>query len=315
MRPCASCTVATPSSPSASTIVALRDRCSGRQRSCTTSPPKSAHAASAYTSARNYRAAERRRSLVADRGTACRNQSRRHDRSAGGPVLRDAARRSRRRRHQGGAAGSRRSGAGLGAAVSRGRERLFSRRQSQQAQHRARYQGPGRSAAAAAAHRPRRRLSHQQSAPRLSRALRGSIPRRCAAPIRGSCMRRISGYGHTGPKANRGGYDIIAQGEAGLMALTGPPEGGPSRFPSPMADISGGHLYVPRRARGAVRARPAPAARGAASSSTSRSSTPRRAGSRTSARAISRRASGRRGSATRIRTSRRISRCARATRR
>jgi crotonobetainyl-CoA:carnitine CoA-transferase CaiB-like acyl-CoA transferase len=50
----------------------------------------------------------------------------------------------------------------------------------------------------------------------------------------------ISGYGHTGPKANRGGYDIIAQGEAGLMAITGPAEGGPSRFPSPMADISGG---------------------------------------------------------------------------
>ena len=50
----------------------------------------------------------------------------------------------------------------------------------------------------------------------------------------------ISGYGHTGPKANRGGYDIIAQGEAGLMALTGPTDGGPSRFPSPMADISGG---------------------------------------------------------------------------
>ena len=50
----------------------------------------------------------------------------------------------------------------------------------------------------------------------------------------------LSGYGHTGPKANRGGYDIIAQGEAGLMALTGPPDGGPSRFPSPMADISGG---------------------------------------------------------------------------
>lgn len=50
----------------------------------------------------------------------------------------------------------------------------------------------------------------------------------------------ISGYGHTGPKANRGGYDIIAQGEAGLMALTGPADGGPSRFPSPMADISGG---------------------------------------------------------------------------
>jgi crotonobetainyl-CoA:carnitine CoA-transferase CaiB-like acyl-CoA transferase len=51
----------------------------------------------------------------------------------------------------------------------------------------------------------------------------------------------ISGYGHTGPKANRGGYDIIAQGEAGLMALTGEePAGGPARFPSPMADISAG---------------------------------------------------------------------------
>lgn len=53
----------------------------------------------------------------------------------------------------------------------------------------------------------------------------------------------ISGYGHTGPKANRSGYDIIAQGEAGLMALTGPVEDGPSRFPTPMADISGG-LYT-----------------------------------------------------------------------
>jgi formyl-CoA transferase/CoA:oxalate CoA-transferase len=50
----------------------------------------------------------------------------------------------------------------------------------------------------------------------------------------------ISGYGHTGPKANRNGYDIIAQGEAGLMALTGEPQGGPYRFPSPMADVSGG---------------------------------------------------------------------------
>jgi crotonobetainyl-CoA:carnitine CoA-transferase CaiB-like acyl-CoA transferase len=53
----------------------------------------------------------------------------------------------------------------------------------------------------------------------------------------------ISGYGYSGPKANRGGYDIIAQGEAGLMALTGEPDAGPARFPTPMADISGG-LYA-----------------------------------------------------------------------
>jgi formyl-CoA transferase/CoA:oxalate CoA-transferase len=50
----------------------------------------------------------------------------------------------------------------------------------------------------------------------------------------------ISGYGFTGPKAGRGGYDVVAQGEAGLMSLTGEPDGGPSRFPTPMADISAG---------------------------------------------------------------------------
>ncbi len=50
----------------------------------------------------------------------------------------------------------------------------------------------------------------------------------------------ISGYGHSGPKAGRGGYDIIAQGEAGLMALTGGAEDGPIRFPTPMSDITAG---------------------------------------------------------------------------
>ncbi len=50
----------------------------------------------------------------------------------------------------------------------------------------------------------------------------------------------LSGYGHSGPKANRSGYDVIAQGEAGLMALTGEPEGGPQRFPTPIADITAG---------------------------------------------------------------------------
>lgn len=50
----------------------------------------------------------------------------------------------------------------------------------------------------------------------------------------------ISGYGHTGPKAGRPGYDVIAQGAAGLMALTGGPADGPMRFPTPMADFSAG---------------------------------------------------------------------------
>ena len=50
----------------------------------------------------------------------------------------------------------------------------------------------------------------------------------------------ISGYGHTGPKADRGCYDIIAQGEAGLMSITGNETAGPTRFPTPMADITAG---------------------------------------------------------------------------
>ena len=54
----------------------------------------------------------------------------------------------------------------------------------------------------------------------------------------------ISGYGHTGPKANRGGYDIIAQGEAGLMAITGGATDGPMRFPTPMSDITAGIYTV-----------------------------------------------------------------------
>lgn len=53
----------------------------------------------------------------------------------------------------------------------------------------------------------------------------------------------ISGYGHTGPKANRGGYDLIAQGETGLMAITGGPDDGPMRFPTPISDITAG-LYT-----------------------------------------------------------------------
>jgi crotonobetainyl-CoA:carnitine CoA-transferase CaiB-like acyl-CoA transferase len=54
----------------------------------------------------------------------------------------------------------------------------------------------------------------------------------------------ISGYGHSGPKASRGGYDIIAQGESGLMALTGGPDDGPTRFPTPMSDITAGIYSV-----------------------------------------------------------------------
>lgn len=53
----------------------------------------------------------------------------------------------------------------------------------------------------------------------------------------------ISGYGVTGPYAERPGYDLIAQGEAGAMSVTGEPDGEPMRYPIPIADISTG-LYA-----------------------------------------------------------------------
>lgn len=50
----------------------------------------------------------------------------------------------------------------------------------------------------------------------------------------------ISGFGFTGPEAEKPGYDVIAQGMSGTMALTGDPRGGPARFPTPIADITAG---------------------------------------------------------------------------
>jgi crotonobetainyl-CoA:carnitine CoA-transferase CaiB-like acyl-CoA transferase len=50
----------------------------------------------------------------------------------------------------------------------------------------------------------------------------------------------ISGYGFSGPKAGRPGYDILAQAEAGVMSFTGEPGGGPMRFPIAIADMTTG---------------------------------------------------------------------------
>ncbi len=50
----------------------------------------------------------------------------------------------------------------------------------------------------------------------------------------------ITGYGMTGPYAERGGYDVIAQGESGLMSLTGEVDGDPIRYPIPIADVTTG---------------------------------------------------------------------------
>lgn len=49
----------------------------------------------------------------------------------------------------------------------------------------------------------------------------------------------LTGFGHDGPEGQRPGYDQIAQGEAGLMSLTGTPSN-PTRVGVPIADLLAG---------------------------------------------------------------------------
>ncbi|GAA5165708.1 CaiB/BaiF CoA transferase family protein [Ornithinimicrobium tianjinense] len=50
----------------------------------------------------------------------------------------------------------------------------------------------------------------------------------------------ISGFGHDGPEGGRAGYDQIAQGEAGLMSLTGSGPEDPQRVGVPIGDVLSG---------------------------------------------------------------------------
>jgi crotonobetainyl-CoA:carnitine CoA-transferase CaiB-like acyl-CoA transferase len=52
----------------------------------------------------------------------------------------------------------------------------------------------------------------------------------------------VSGYGSTGPYADKGGFDLIAQGFSGLMSITGEPGGPPLRTGNSVADINAGLL-------------------------------------------------------------------------
>ena len=53
----------------------------------------------------------------------------------------------------------------------------------------------------------------------------------------------ISGFGQTGPYAERGGVDQIAQGMGGLMSVTGLPGTEPTRVGIPVSDLAAG-LYL-----------------------------------------------------------------------
>lgn len=50
----------------------------------------------------------------------------------------------------------------------------------------------------------------------------------------------ISGFGEFGPEAHRPGYDLIVQGESGIMDLTGFPEGPPVKVGTSIADLVAG---------------------------------------------------------------------------
>jgi crotonobetainyl-CoA:carnitine CoA-transferase CaiB-like acyl-CoA transferase len=50
----------------------------------------------------------------------------------------------------------------------------------------------------------------------------------------------ISGFGESGPEAHRAGYDLIVQGESGVMDLTGFPDGPPVKVGNSIADLVAG---------------------------------------------------------------------------
>lgn len=64
----------------------------------------------------------------------------------------------------------------------------------------------------------------------------------------------VSGYGRTGPYADRPGYDAVIQAEGGMMSITGPKEGPPSRAGIPIIDITSG-MFASTAILAALRAR------------------------------------------------------------
>ena len=64
----------------------------------------------------------------------------------------------------------------------------------------------------------------------------------------------ITGFGKDGPYASRAGYDFIIQGMSGIMDLTGPPDGEPTKIGVAYADIMTG-LYAVIGIQAALRQR------------------------------------------------------------
>ncbi len=64
----------------------------------------------------------------------------------------------------------------------------------------------------------------------------------------------ISGFGQVGPWADRPGFDLIAQGMAGVMSVTGAPGGDPVKCGVPVSDLAAG-LYAANGIQAALIAR------------------------------------------------------------
>jgi formyl-CoA transferase len=64
----------------------------------------------------------------------------------------------------------------------------------------------------------------------------------------------ITGYGLDGPYAERAGYDFVAQGEGGLMSITGEPDGEPMKVGVAIVDLFTG-LYAATAILAALHAR------------------------------------------------------------
>jgi formyl-CoA transferase len=61
-----------------------------------------------------------------------------------------------------------------------------------------------------------------------------------AAHIPGLIYASVSGFGQTGPYADRPGYDLIAQAMSGVMSVTGTPGGTPVKSGLPVGDLGAG---------------------------------------------------------------------------
>jgi crotonobetainyl-CoA:carnitine CoA-transferase CaiB-like acyl-CoA transferase len=75
----------------------------------------------------------------------------------------------------------------------------------------------------------------------LERLGLGHAALRAASPRLVYCS--ISGYGHSGPYAERGAFDATMQGISGVMSVTGEPDGPPVKCGVPLGDFGAG-LYA-----------------------------------------------------------------------